>query len=322
VATVRDPSGIAASGTDTLTVLAPNHAPTIAHVEVSPPSVLPGGTATITVTASDPDGDLLSFTYEPSGGTVIGDGAVGTWDAPLTHGNYTVLATVRDSRGLAATGTVTLEVAVPNRAPVISQVIVNPSSVNAGQSVMVTVGASDPDGDTMAYAYQGPGTILPNGAMATWTPPSVQGSHTITVTVRDPDGLTSSPTLGYVTVTVPQQQTGITGTGTLQVGTSGDLSNARVAYYQNFGDWAAGAPVAFVGAAGSGASVTFTLITVPPGTYYLDFWKDEDNDTVIDAGDFFGWYGSGSYPLTLQLTPFAVTQGNMTNLGVITVYAL
>jgi hypothetical protein len=209
-----------------------------------------------------------------------------------------------------------------NRAPVINQVTVSPPSVNAGQSVTVTVSASDPDGDTMTYQYQGPGTILPNGSMATWTPPSVQGSHTISVTARDPDGLTSSAGLGYVTVTVPQQQTGIAGTGTLQVGMSGDLSNARVAYYQNYEDWAADAPVAFVGATGSGASVTFSLINVPPGTYYLDFWKDMDNDTVIDAGDFFGWYGSGAYPNNIQLTPFAVTQGNMTNLGVITVYAL
>lgn len=209
-----------------------------------------------------------------------------------------------------------------NRAPVISQVSVNPTSVNAGGSATVTVVASDPDGDTMTYQYQGPGTILPNGAMATWTPPSVQGSHTITVTARDPDQLTSSPMMGYVTVTVPQQQTGISGTGQLQVGMSGDLSNARVAYYQNFDDWAADAPVAFVGATGSGSSVTFTLVPVPPGTYYLDFWKDMDNDTVIDAGDFFGWYGSGAYPNNIQLTPFAVNQGFMTNLGVITVYAL
>jgi hypothetical protein len=209
-----------------------------------------------------------------------------------------------------------------NRAPVITQVNVNPSSVQAGQSVTVTVAANDPDGDVMTFTYSGPGTIMPNGAMATWTPPSVQGSHQITVTARDPDQLASTPMTGYVTVTVPTAQTGIMGTGTLQVGMSGNLSNARVAYYQNFADWAADAPVAWVGATGSGESVTFTLINVPPGTYYLDFWKDIDNDTVIDAGDFFGWYGSGAYPNNIQLTPFAVTQGNMTNLGIITVFAL
>ena len=95
-----------------------------------------------------------------------------------------------------------------------------------------------------------------------------------------------------------------------------------VAYYQNYEDWAADAPVAFVATTGSGSTVTFALTPVPPGTYYLDIWKDNDNDTVIDPGDFFGWYGSGAYPNQIQLTPFAVNQGAMTNLGTIIIFAL
>jgi hypothetical protein len=208
-----------------------------------------------------------------------------------------------------------------NHAPVINQVNVTPSTVQAGQSAVVTVSATDQDGDAMTYTYSGPGTISPNGAMATWTPPSVAGSHTITVTARDGE-LASSPMTGYVTVTVPTQQSGISGTATLQVGQSGELSNSRVAYYQNYDDWAADAPVGFVAATGSGSTVTFLLSPVPPGTYYLDFWKDIDNDGLIDAGDFFGWYGSGAWPYTLQLTPFAVNQSAVTNLGTIIVYAL
>jgi hypothetical protein len=202
-----------------------------------------------------------------------------------------------------------------NRAPIISQVSVTPASVNAGQSCTVVVSAQDPDGDAMTYLYQGPGSILPNGAMATWTPPSVAQSHTISVTARDPDGAVSSAGLGYVTVTVLPQQTGIRGTITAPPGIQVDLRNMLVRLYSSYGDYLADASILSVAAQGDEYSITFQFTGIAPGsTYYVDAWKDMDADGNYTAGDVWSVYATGAWPAQI-VAPIMVTQGNMTDIS-------
>jgi hypothetical protein len=202
-----------------------------------------------------------------------------------------------------------------NRAPVINQVTVTPSTINAGQSATVTVIAQDPDGDAMTYQFQGPGTILPNLAMATWTPPSVAGSHTISVTARDPDGAVSAAGLGYVTVTAVQQQTGIRGTITAPPGVQVDLRNMLVRVYSSYGDYLADAPATFAAAQGTEYSITFTFPNLPPGsTYYVDAWKDMDGSASYTVGDVWSVYATGAWP-NQTVAPVIVTNGNMTDIS-------
>lgn len=87
---------VGCSDDDNGTTPAVNHAPVISSVQVSPPSVSSGGSVIVTVVAVDADGDQLSYTYTPNGGSISGSGPSVTWLAPTTAGNYSVSVSVSD----------------------------------------------------------------------------------------------------------------------------------------------------------------------------------------------------------------------------------
>lgn len=75
-----------------------NHPPVISNLTANPSSIDINGTTTITCTASDQDGDTLTYTWTKTGGTFEGStlGSSVTWKAPSTEGNYTVECEVSD----------------------------------------------------------------------------------------------------------------------------------------------------------------------------------------------------------------------------------
>ncbi len=193
-----------------------------------------------------------------------------------------------------------------NKAPTISSVVVNPTTVNANGITTVTVTATDPDGDALTYTYiVSGGSIVGNGATATWTAPATEGANSVTVTVSDGNGGQASANAS-LTVLAPVTQ--ITGTASFPAGTSGDLSNSKVSIYTSYDNWNANQPIKFAAVTGSGASVSFTLTNVNPGNYYLDVWKDADNDGMWSVGDYVGWYGSGGLG-SPALTEFQISEG-------------
>ncbi len=197
-----------------------------------------------------------------------------------------------------------------NGNPTISSVTVTPGSVAANGNVTVAITASDPDGDALTYAYTATGgAIQGSGANATWTAPGQAGSYSVTVTVTDGKGGTASSN-GSLTVTAPVTQ--ITGTAKFPAGTSGDLSNAKVSIYTSIDNWNNNSPIKFGTASGTGASVSFTLSGINPGNYYLDVWKDNDNNGFWTTGDFVGWYGSGGLG-SPSLTEIQITEGQTFN---------
>ena len=62
-----------------------------------------GVTTKITIQASDPDGDVLSFRWTASNGSITGNGPTGTWKRELTSGGQPIPGTatvvVTDGRG-------------------------------------------------------------------------------------------------------------------------------------------------------------------------------------------------------------------------------
>lgn len=201
-----------------------------------------------------------------------------------------------------------------NNPPVVSGVMVNPASVDAGGMATVTVNATDMDGDALTYAYQVTGgSIMPSGAMAQWTAPSVPGAHSVTVTVSD--GVATAMGTGALTVNQVVTVTRITGTASFPAGVNGDLGNSKVSIYTTLANWNNNSPIRFGAVTGSGSQVTFTLDNVLPGNYYLDVWKDNDNDAFWSAGDFIGWYGSGGLGSPF-LTEIQLTEGQTMNLTV------
>ena len=97
--------------------------PPVASCSADPNTVQPGGSSTITVTASSPDGRQLTYAYMASAGTVTGTGAtVSLSTAGAAAGSpVTVTATVSDDRNLTASCTAAVNVQAPVQATVIEQ---------------------------------------------------------------------------------------------------------------------------------------------------------------------------------------------------------
>ena len=72
----------------------------------SPSNITENETAQLSVTASDPDGDTLTYTWQPASGTISGSGATVTFHPPAVSADTVVHInlTVSDPGGLSATG--------------------------------------------------------------------------------------------------------------------------------------------------------------------------------------------------------------------------
>jgi hypothetical protein len=87
-----------------------NKNPTVSSVTVNPPSVNANGIASVTVVATDPDNDPLTYSYVVTGGAITGSGASVSWTAPSAEGAHSVTVTVTDGKGGSATGNAALTV--------------------------------------------------------------------------------------------------------------------------------------------------------------------------------------------------------------------
>ncbi len=185
--------------TRSISITATNRNPVISSLTATPASVVAGGSSTVKCTASDLDGDTLSYSWIYAGGTISGTGSTVTWTAPSTFGIYIVTVIVSDGKGGTATQSVSITVA--NNNPQISSLTATPASVATGGTSTVKCTASDPDGDTLTYswAYTG-GSISGSGSIVTWTAPATAGTYTVTVTVSDGKGGTATRNVS-ITVT-------------------------------------------------------------------------------------------------------------------------
>jgi hypothetical protein len=87
-----------------------NRAPKITLLQADPDTVFIDGTSGIACVAEDPDGDAMTYTWDPGPGTITGSGAAVTWKAPGTAATCTVRVTVADSKDKETTGEVYIEV--------------------------------------------------------------------------------------------------------------------------------------------------------------------------------------------------------------------
>ena len=193
--TARDPRGLAAQQRFQVTVA--NRAPE-AVGEIPAQAVSAGETATVDVSPyfREPDGDALSYTASTSNAGVAGASVSGSSVVvgALAGGMATVTVTARDPRGLAAQQR--FEVTVPSRAPeAVGAIPVQTLSVGETVTVGVSSYFSDPDGDPLSYTATSSNTEV---AEVSVTGSSVvvaagaRGVATVTVTARDPGGLSAS----------------------------------------------------------------------------------------------------------------------------------
>jgi outer membrane protein OmpA-like peptidoglycan-associated protein len=109
--------GTATCAADVTVAKKPNQPPTISCATDRSP-IMPGERTGITSTASDPDGDPLTYSYSATSGQVTGDGPKATFDSTgLAPGSYTVKCSVSDGRGGTADASTNVDVQQPPPPP-------------------------------------------------------------------------------------------------------------------------------------------------------------------------------------------------------------
>ncbi len=121
-----------------------------------PCRVAPGDTVQLTATASDSNGDPLTYAWSAAEGAFDGatDAATARWKAPAATGRVELRVRVSDGRGASASATVTVEVANEPPAFESSEYVFELRENVDGTSRPVELGqvtARDPDGDGLEY---------------------------------------------------------------------------------------------------------------------------------------------------------------------------
>jgi hypothetical protein len=206
--TVSDGRGGTDSETITITVTSapPVNTPPVLN-PIGNKSIQEEDALTFTVSATDPDGDTLTYSAAPlpSGASFNSQTGYFSWTPALdTAGTYNIIFTVSDGRG--GTDSETITITVTSAPPVNTPPVLNPignKSIQEEDALTFTVSATDPDGDTLTYSA----APLPSGASFnsqtgyfSWTPAlDTAGTYNIIFTVSDGRGGTDSET---ITITV------------------------------------------------------------------------------------------------------------------------
>ena len=138
-----------------------------------------------TLTATDPDGDGMTFSASnmPAGATLTG--AEFDWTPDFDQaGTYNVTFEVSDGSATDSEG-VTITVNNINRAPVLTAI--GDKTGDENSPVAFTISATDPDGDGLTYSSPDlPAGAILVGADFSWTPDFIQaGAHSVTFEVSD-----------------------------------------------------------------------------------------------------------------------------------------
>ena len=174
----------------------------------------------IECTASDPDGDELSYSWSVDSGHISGEGSTASWTAPDEPGVYIITAQVTDGRDGEATAQLIINVEAPNHPPTIENLIVTAEhsyleeatagfttqdivykALN-GQDYKIECVASDTDGDELTFEWLADGGEWDGeGSMVTWHSPTERGEVTLLVKVSDGKGDLAIESVVFVVTT-------------------------------------------------------------------------------------------------------------------------
>ncbi len=187
-----------------------NYPPRIKSLSSEDTLLVFGDSTNIYCTAEDIDGNPLSYQWQVSGGSYTGSGSEINWQAPAAAGTYLIICTVNDGQDGTASDSILIDVTeFINYDPVITGMTAHPRKINPGSDSQITCYASDPDGDSLTYAwYPGSGTINGIGAEVAWTAPITEGNYYIGCLVSDGRGGEAIDSIGVSVRDTSVHQTG------------------------------------------------------------------------------------------------------------------
>ncbi len=171
-----------------------NTPPMIDSLNVSSSEVFAGESVRINVSATDADGDLLSYQWTTGSGIISNpDQANTNWTLPLSAeqgSNHKAIVTVSDGK-ISVSDSVTVVIArAANDPPVIESISFSSIQVFSGDTILVTAQVSDPNSDSLLIKWSTEqGIILsPNLIKTSWIIPEdalVGSKPGITLLVSD-----------------------------------------------------------------------------------------------------------------------------------------
>ena len=180
----------AVGGTDiqtiSVTVTNVNEAPTVGAG--GPYMVDEGAGVTLTASGSDPENDVLTYTWDLDGDGMYDDGTGQTVtfsgdDGPRVH---VVEVRAQDPSGVSATATAS--VTIRNVAPTILTATFLPTTPGESATITFTASAVDPGNDVLTWSWSwDDGTANGAGASASHAYAD-DGAYSVTLTVTDEDG--------------------------------------------------------------------------------------------------------------------------------------
>ena len=288
--TVTDNNG--ATGTDnvTVTVNAAAKLPPTANAGSDITLTLPVNSTTLNGSGSDADGTIAGYAWArvsgPATYTLGTAGAATTTLTNLVQGVYVFSLTVTDNNGATGTDNVTVTV---------NAAVNQPPAANAGNNITLTLpvnnttlngSGTDADGTITGYAWtrvSGPATFTLGtaGAATTTLTNLVQGVYTFRLTVTDNNGATGTDDVivtvnaaanqppianagSNITLTLPVNNTTLTGSGTDADGTIAGYAWTRVS-----------GPATFT--LGTAGAATTTLTNLVAGTYVFRLTVTDNN---------------------------------------------
>jgi hypothetical protein len=288
VVTVTDSQGAQASTSLAWTVT--DDSPSVA----SPDNQMnvEGDAVSVQVSASDPDGDALTYT---AGGLPAGlsmdsttgliSGTIAYGDAETSNGSYTVVVTAACSEGTESSASFAWT--VTDEPPSVT----NPGGQSnaEGDSVSLQAGASDPDGDALTFSASGlpaglsnDDTGLISGSIDAGDAQTNNGSYTVVVTATTSDGEAGSTSFPW-TVTATGSSSSH-GPWIINPGSQSNVEGNGVSLQVSAGD-----PV--------GHSLTFSATGLPAG---LGINNHGLIAGTIDYGD--AQTSDGNYSVTVTVT--------------------
>lgn len=229
-------------GTTTTVVTVGPGAPATCQIVASPTAVLIDETVNFTAITTDPDGRVRRFVWN------FGDGKTGSSSRnTITHkydraGSFAVILTITDDQGNVSTCQTSVTVGAETPGAPVCGFTISPTNIQIGTPVFVNAATSHDDDGTIDnyFVDWGDGTIV-NCATATCSNIPViaksdaggspgylaSGTYTVTLTVTDNDGLSSSCSntvsvgCGNITLSPASLPAGTVGTAYSQAITAG-----------------------------------------------------------------------------------------------------
>jgi len=182
-----------------------NHAPVIQRINCIPAGGKPGTVFTLSVAATDEDGDELEYSWSANGGAFTDSThlAETNWQSPLSGSGstFTIGVSVSDGEN-TVTSTYPLSISI-NLAPVVSDFRPYPTTDVGGAQFIIKVVASDPDNDPLTYAWscaEGEFTGEINRSLVRWQSPLNQQDKIYSLAVEIRDGINKTDTVLQINV--------------------------------------------------------------------------------------------------------------------------